>query len=205
MMATGVARPSAQGQLMTRTEIALARAKPAVCPTASQMIRVTSAIPITTGTNIPDTRSAIFAIGAFVAAASLTILMIWARVVSSPTLVALQRMKPDWLVVAADTLSPGFLSTGIDSPVRAASFTAEFPSIITPSTGMFSPGRTRKISSVRTSDILTSVSIPPLSTTAVCGASFMRLLRASVVLPLDLASSILPTVMRVSIIAADSK
>ena len=37
------------------------------------------------------------------------------------------------------------------------------------------------------------------------GASFMRLLRASVVLPLLRASSILPTVMRVSIMAAASK
>ena len=58
-------------------------------------MRVTSAIPMTTGTNTPDTRSAILAIGAFVAAASLTILIICASVVSSPTLVALQRRNPD--------------------------------------------------------------------------------------------------------------
>lgn len=53
------------------------------------------AIVITAGTNTPDTLSAIFAMGAFVAAASLTIFMIWERVVSSPTLDASQRIKPD--------------------------------------------------------------------------------------------------------------
>ncbi len=49
------------------------------------------------------TLSAILAMGALVAAASLTILMIWDRVVSSPTRVASQRRKPDWLTVAAET------------------------------------------------------------------------------------------------------
>ena len=73
IIATGVASPSAHGQLMTNTEIALAIANPKVCPTSIQMKNVTIAMVITTGTNTPDTLSAIFAIGAFVAAASLTI------------------------------------------------------------------------------------------------------------------------------------
>ena len=89
IMATGVASPNAHGQLITSTDIPLARAKPIVCPTSSHTIIVTTAIVITAGTNIPDTLSAIFAIGALVAAASLTIWIIWASVVSSPTLVAL--------------------------------------------------------------------------------------------------------------------
>ena len=76
MMATGVARPSAQGQLITSTDIALARAKPVSAPASSQITRVSRAMPITTGTKTPDTRSAILAIGAFVAAASLTMRMI---------------------------------------------------------------------------------------------------------------------------------
>ena len=41
--------------------------------------------------------------------------------------------------------------------------------------------------------------------TAVLGASFIRFFRASVVLPLERASSILPTVISVRIMAADSK
>ena len=51
----------------------------------------------------------------------------------------------------------------------------------------------------------TSVSAPSTSRVAVLGASFIRLFNASVVLPLDRASSILPTVIRVKIMAADSK
>ena len=61
---------------------------------------------ITAGTKIPETLSATFAMGALVAAASLTIRMIWESVVSSPTRVASQRIKPDWLMVAAETRSP---------------------------------------------------------------------------------------------------
>ena len=143
--------------------------------------------------------------GALVAAASLTIWMIWLRVVSSPTRVAAQRSRPDWLMVPAETVSPAALSTGRLSPVRALSLTALTPSSTRPSTGMLSPGRTTNTSSRRTSAMGISVSVPPRTTVAVFGASFMRLFRASVVFPLDLASSIFPTVIRVRIMAADSK
>ena len=108
-------------------------------------------------------------------------------------------------MVAAETMSPASLSTGMLSPVRADSFTALIPSRTTPSTGTLSPGLTRKISPLRTVSTGTSVSAPSLSTTAVLGESLMRPLSASVVLPLERASSILPTVIRVSIMAADSK
>ena len=73
MIATGVASPSAHGQLITNTDIPLARAKPILAPVKSQTSIVTAAITITVGTNTPETLSAILAIGAFVAAASLTI------------------------------------------------------------------------------------------------------------------------------------
>ena len=205
IMATGVASPRAQGQLMTRTEIPLASAYPNSFPVSSQTMVVTTAILITVGTKTPETLSAILAIGAFVAAASLTILIIWERVVSSPTRVASHRINPDWFTVAAETASPGFLSTGILSPVSAASLTALFPSRTTPSTGMFSPGRTTKTSPFRTCSMGTVASCPFRTTTAVLGASFIRPFSASVVFPLDRASSIFPTVIRVRIMAADSK
>ena len=51
----------------------------------------------------------------------------------------------------------------------------------------------------------TSVSTPSRRITAVFGARRMRPFRASVVRPLDRASSIFPTVIRVGIMAADSK
>ena len=92
MMATGVASPRAQGQLMTSTDIPLAKAKPRLSPEASHETTVTAAIAITTGTKTPDTLSAALAMGAFVAAASLTMRIIWLRVVSSPTRVASQRI-----------------------------------------------------------------------------------------------------------------
>ena len=82
IIATGVARPNAQGQLITRTDIALASANPIVSPKSNQTMSVITAIDITIGTNTPDTLSAILAIGALVAEASLTILMICERVVS---------------------------------------------------------------------------------------------------------------------------
>ena len=125
--------------------------------------------------------------------------------VSSPTRVARQRMKPTWFTVAAETRSPAALSTGMLSPVRADSSTALLPSSTTPSTGMFSPGRTRNTSPFCTCSMGTVFSSPSTSMTAVLGAIFIRPLRASVVLPLERASSILPTVIRVRIMAADSK
>lgn len=65
---------------------------------------------------------------------------------SSPTAVALHLIKPDLLIVPADTLSPNVLSTGILSPVRADSSTAVLPSVISASTGILSPGRTTNTS-----------------------------------------------------------
>ena len=91
MIATGVASPNAQGQEITRTEMPRASAKPTSLPTSSQTAVVMTASVMTTGTNTPDTLSATFAMGALVAAASDTILMIWDRVVSLPTRVARQR------------------------------------------------------------------------------------------------------------------
>ena len=73
IIATGVANPNAHGQLITNTEIPRAKANPSVSPQSNHTKIVTTAIEITTGTNTPETLSAIFAIGAFVAAASLTI------------------------------------------------------------------------------------------------------------------------------------
>ena len=190
---------------MTRTEIPRGRAKPIPLPRMSHTAVVIRAIAITAGTNTAETRSAVFAIGAFVAAASDTIFIICESVVSSPTRVARHFKKPEVFTVAAETPSPSALSTGIDSPVRAASLTALEPSITTPSTGITSPGRTVNISPFCTSAMPTSTSFPSRTTLAILGASFIRSFNALVVFPLLLASSILPTVMRASIIAADSK
>ena len=171
----------------------------------SQTTVVITAIAITAGTKYPEIVSASFATGAFVAAASLTIWMICASVVSSPTLVASHFRNPDWFSVAEETALPGSLSTGRLSPVSAASLTALVPSSTTPSTGIFSPGRTTNTSPLRTSSIGISTSCPSRITLADFGASFIRLFSAFVVFPFEYDSSILPTVISVRIIADDSK
>ena len=76
MIATGVASPSAQGQEITSTAMARAIEKVKLFPPSSQTPSVSSATPITAGTNTAETRSAIRARGALVAAASLTMRMI---------------------------------------------------------------------------------------------------------------------------------
>ena len=205
MMATGVASPSAQGQLITSTAMACPSAVPAGTPSSSHTTSVTAAMPSTTGTNTPETLSASLAIGALVAAASSTMRMICDSAVSSPTRTAWQRTKPDWLMVAAETPSPTPLSTGTLSPVRADSLKALSPSSITPSTGTVSPGRTTNTSPTFTRSAGTVFSSPFTSRVAVRGASSISPRRASVVRPLERASSSLPTVMSVRIIAADSK
>ena len=91
------------------------------------------------------------------------------------------------------------------SPVSADSLTVLSPSVTTASTGMLSPGRTTNISPFITSLAGTVCSVPFLITFAVLGARLTSPFNASVVLPLERASSSFPTVMSVSIIAADSK
>ena len=93
--------------------------------------------------------------------------------------------KPDWFRVAELTSLPGSLSTGMLSPVSADSFTALVPSRTMPSTGIFSPGRTTKMSPFRTSSMGTTTSCPSRTRVAVFGASFMRLFSALVVFPLE--------------------
>ena len=205
IIATGVANPRAQGQLITKTLIALLSEYPNGFGTINHTIKVIIAMAITVGTNTPDTLSASFAIGAFVAEASDTRLIICANVVSSPTLVALHFKNPDLLIVADVTLSSIALSTGKLSPVSTDSSIALSPSITIPSTGTLSPGLTTKTSPTATSSISTVISLPSRITFAVFGESDIKPFKASVVLPFEYASRVLPTVIKARIIAADSK
>ena len=162
------------------------------------------AIAMTAGTNIPLTLSAIFAAGAFVAAASLTKSIIFAIAVSEPIRAALHFRKPLMLIVAACTQSPTLLSTGRLSPVKADSSMAADPSMMRPSAAKLSPARTIKISPAISSKAGMTVSAPSRSTETVFGESAKSDCNA-VVFPVARASSSFPTVMSVTIIAADSK
>jgi len=74
------------------------------------------------------------------------------------------------------TPSPGRFSTGFDSPVSIASLTLVAPSITTPSTGTFSPGRTRTRSPGVSRSTGTS-SVPPSLTR--CASDGMTLTSSS--------------------------
>ena len=205
MMATGVARPRAQGQEITSTATPEVSAR-SMEPVASiHTPAVTRAMTITTGTNTPATLSASLAMGALEEAASSTSRIIWARVVSWPTRVARRVSTPDLLMEADMTVSPGPLSTGMDSPVRADSSTLDAPSTTTPSTGTEPPGRTSTRSPARTCSTGTSTSCPSRRTAAVLGVRSIRRAMACPVLPLERVSRYFPRVIRVRIIPADSK
>ena len=182
--ATGVASPKAQGQLITSTDIALESANPTLSPNKTQTAKVIKAMHKTVGTNTADTLSAIRAMGALPAEASLTILTIFARVLSSPTAVARQTSFPVLFIVPALTLSLTVLSTGILSPVSADSSAALLPSVIIPSTAKLSPGKTTKISSFKTSSAFIFTSLPSFITVTVLGANSSNDFNALVVLPL---------------------
>ncbi len=73
-----------------------------------------------------------------------TIWTIWASSVSRPTFSAAMTSPPERFSVPPMARSPGSLVTGMLSPVTMLSSTAERPSVTRPSTGTFSPGRTRR-------------------------------------------------------------
>ena len=207
MMATGVARPSAHGQLMTTTATAAVRASFTSPPVAtSHTANVTAAMTSTAGTKTVATLSAMRAMGALVALASSTRRMMRARLVSAPTRVARKVNEPVRLTVAALTVSPGAFSTGMDSPVRALSSMEEAPSSTTPSTGTVSPGRTRMTWPGWMSSALRALSVPSaLTIVAVLGARSMRASIAPPVLDLLRVSRYLPTVTRERMVPALSR
>ena len=206
MIAVGVARPMAQGQAMTSTAMALiiAAAQP-IWATQIHPRNVASAAATMIGTNHLPISSVSFWMGALLPCASCTSLAIWASVVSLPTFVASNLIKPSRLTVAPMTSSPGPLLTGIGSPVIIASSNADRPSQMIPSTGTFPPGRTNTVSPTFTSSTPISASTPPRSTQAVLARSPIRALNASEVLPLARVSRYLPSLTRVMMAAPVSK
>jgi len=211
--AVGVASPIAQGHAITNTEteFIIALASKVTSEFGGRGIRkyqikkVITAIPITIGTKIAEILSARFWIGALLACASSTSFMIWDRAVSLPIFVASNFIKPDLFRVAPNTLSPGFFSTGRDSPVSMLSSMLEWPSTTMPSTAIFSPGLTITISPTCKSSAKTSISIPSCITEAFLGRKFNNFRMASPVPPLALASRYLPNLTRVIITAEVSK
>ena len=203
IIAVGVASPRAHGQAITNTEINIVSENTkSFWPIKYHASALSKAIPNTVGTKYPDTVSANFAIGALLPCASSTNFIIWARVVSLPTLSALNFILPFLFILAPVTLSPTFLLTGILSPVSIDSSTEVCPSITTPSTGILLPGFTTIISPSSTSSIGISISSLPLTIIAVLGCNPISFLIASEVLPFDLDSKYFPSNISAIIIPA---
>ncbi len=205
-IAVGVASPSAHGQAMmsTVTSATVAKMTAGAGPKSNHATNAAMAMTITTGTNTPAMRSASPWIGALPACASSTMRMIWPRAASLPTRLARKVILPVVFTVPPMTSSPGFLATGIGSPVSIDSSTADAPSVTTPSTGMRSPGLTITTSPTSTASTAMSISLPSRRTCAVLGRSPASRRIASEVRPLARASSSRPRRMRAMIAATAS-
>ena len=130
----------------------------------------------TVGTNTEEILSASRPIAGLLDCARRTISIMRASAVSAPMRLAWNRKVPAVLSVPPVTSSPTFFPTGIGSPVSMDSSTLEWPSMITPSTGIFSPGRTRRVSLSPTSAMGISISRPSRMTRAVLGCKPIRAL-----------------------------
>ena len=203
--ATGVASPSAHGQLMTSTEMAKSNELNKPLPVASHTTSVTREIAITTGTNTDATLSASFWMGALDVLALSTREIILERVLSSPTEVTSICTYPLTAIAPPTTTSPVCFSTGMGSPVRALWSTKQLPLTMRPSQGIVIPALTTTTSPTFTVWLSTVVSTPSTSTIALLGARFFSLDNASPVLRLELFSKYLPRLTSAKIMAEDSK
>ena len=138
--------------------------------------------------------------------ASLTICTIRATSVSRPTRSARITKLPAPFMVPPVTVSPSVFATGNGSPVTIDSSTVVAPERTEPSTGTFSPGRTRSRSPGATRCSGTSSTEPSSrSSRAVSGARASNDRMASPVRARARNSSTWPRSTRVTITAADSK
>ncbi len=131
---------------------------------------------------------------------------IWASRESAPTRSARSTKLPLPFTVPPVTGSPGPFSTGMGSPVTIDSSIDERPSVTAPSTGTFSPGRTRSSMPGSTAATSTSSSRPSASTRmAVFGASPRRAWMAPETRLRARSSRICPSRTSRTMTAADSK
>ena len=123
-----------------------------------------------------------------------------------PTRSARMTKLPLPFTVPPVTFSPAPFSTGMGSPVTIDSSTDERPSTTDPSTGTFSPGRTRRSMPGATSATGTSSSRPSSCTrSALFGERPRSALMAPETRPRACSSRICPSSTSATMTAADSK
>ena len=207
IMAIGVARPSAQGQAMTSTAMAVVRAKASrgSGPMNSQKANVVAAMTITIGTNTLAIRSTSRPMGGLLIWAERTMRMMRASVVSSPNRLTRRTKAPERFMVPPVTVSPTSRATDSGSPVSMDSSMVVRPSVITPSMGTFSPGRTRTRSPTRSRDTGMVTWPADRETWAVVARRPMRALIASLVVRLARVSRACPSWRKARIITEASR
>mmetsp|Transcript_26091 Transcript_26091/g.77834 ORF Transcript_26091/g.77834 Transcript_26091/m.77834 type:complete len:267 (+) Transcript_26091:989-1789(+) len=231
MTAVGVARPSAHGQAITRTAqpnmkasswssstwrvpiglvvLPSGRGMAPTAPVMAHAAQVATAMPMTTGTNTAEMRSAKAWICGLRCCASATTRMICASVESAPTAVTSTYSTPEPLMVPPTTRSSDRLGCGSDSPVIIDSSTAETPYSTRPSTGTCAPGSTLTTSPCRSPETGTSagtcsMSLQVVSCSAVGGCRLSSCEIAEEARPLAADSRNLPSNRKVMSIAAVS-
>src|SRR3954451_16627162 len=112
--------------------------------------------------------------GALLSWASSTSLTTRAIVLSAAAAVTRMRNTASRLIVPANTVAAGPLRVGVLSPVAGASLMALSPSMISPSAGMRSPGRTTIVAPMRKLSAGTSRGCPRSSQSAVVDSSGRR-------------------------------
>ncbi|MNV18330.1 hypothetical protein D3C71_1091520 [compost metagenome] len=157
--------------ISTATALSTACVHEGAGPNSPQPKNVNTAIDNTASTNQYATVSAMRCIGARERCACATNCTICASMLSSPRRSARTTRLPVPLSVAPITASPTAFATGTGSPVSIDSSMEERPSTTVPSTGTFSPGRTRTRSPGCSAAMSRSSSRPSSrSTRAVFGA-----------------------------------
>ncbi len=206
MTATGVARPRAQGQAITR-RVTAGRQAWARAPVAiHHPARVSRARTRMVGTKTALMRSARSWAGALDPCACATSAAMRASWVWAPTAwISISSMEP-CTTVPATRPSPTPLGTGRGSPVSMDSSTSAWPAITRPSAGTAWPGSTRARSPGCRSTTGTSTTEPSAPRRrAVGGARASSSFRASVALALARASRYLPVRRKATRAAAVSK
>ena len=162
MIDIGVASPSAHGHAMISTATALTSRAPGAAraprPPTRQTPRTATAIDRRNEHSRDAIRQPLNRRAAPLRRATAATMR--ASSVSAPTFSARITKPPVPFTVAPTTRSPGCLWTGTDSPVTIDSSTSLAPDTTTPSTGMLSPGRTRRRSPTCTCASGTSSSAP---------------------------------------------
>ena len=164
--AVGVAKTNAQGQAITKIDI-------------TRIISLVSRAVITHTKSIVGRKnsanlSAVFWTFPLFSWAFFTVFIIWPSIVSFPIFSVRISITPFSFKVPTNTLSFLVLSTGMDSPVIAASFIVDWPFWIIPSTGIFSPAITWIISPGLTSRIETCSNLFPIFFLHLCGTNWIR-------------------------------